>query len=65
MTGVEKCRAECAYFGACAGGAPANKYFENGSFATTETRYCRYAIQVPTQLVLQDLEEAMRDTAEG
>ena len=65
QTGVEKCRAECAYFGVCAGGAPANKYFENGSFATTETRYCRYAIQVPTQLVLQDLEEAVRDTAEG
>jgi len=39
--GVERCRAECAYFGYCGGGAPANKVFENGSFASTETLFCR------------------------
>jgi uncharacterized protein len=39
--GVSKCRAECAYFGLCGGGAAANKIFENGSAASTETASCR------------------------
>jgi uncharacterized protein len=25
----------------CGGGAPVNKYFENGSFDSTETMFCR------------------------
>ncbi|HEX4516068.1 MAG TPA: cyclophane-forming radical SAM/SPASM peptide maturase GrrM/OscB [Polyangiaceae bacterium] len=39
--GVAACRASCPYFDACGGGAPANKYFENGSMRSTETLYCR------------------------
>ncbi len=39
--GVEACRASCEYFDYCGGGAPANKYFENGSMRSTETLYCR------------------------
>ncbi len=39
--GIGKCRAECSYFRFCGGGAPANKYFENGSFDSTETLFCR------------------------
>ncbi len=39
--GVEACRASCEYFEYCGGGAPANKYFENGSMRSTETLYCR------------------------
>lgn len=39
--GVEQCWRECAYFSVCGGGLPANKLFENGSFATTETLDCR------------------------
>jgi uncharacterized protein len=31
--GVERCRRECGYFKLCGGGAPANKFFENGSYA--------------------------------
>ena len=31
---------ECPYFLFCGGGAPANKYFENGSFDSTETLFC-------------------------
>lgn len=60
QAGVERCRAECGYFGVCGGGAPANKYFENGSFDSTSTLYCRYSVKVPTELVLADLE---RETA--
>ena len=25
----------------CGGGSPGNKFFENGSFASTETSYCK------------------------
>lgn len=57
--GVERCRAECRYFDVCGGGAPANKYFENGAFDSTETLYCKYAIRVPTDLVLEDVERSL------
>jgi len=54
--GVERCRQDCGYFKLCGGGAPANKYFENGSFDSTETAYCRHVIQLPINLVLENLE---------
>jgi len=63
QAGVERCRSECTYFDLCGGGAPANKYFENGSFASSATRYCRYAIKVPINLVLQDLEISLGTAA--
>jgi len=39
--GLSKCRDSCEYYGFCGGGAPVNKYFENGSFDSTETMFCR------------------------
>jgi uncharacterized protein len=39
--GVDQCRASCRYFPFCGGGPPGNKYFENGTFASTETLFCR------------------------
>lgn len=39
--GVAQCRSSCAYFDYCGGGVPANKVFENGSLASTETLHCR------------------------
>lgn len=59
QAGVERCRRECAYFDHCGGGAPANKLFENGGFATSSTQYCRYAVKVPINLVLRDMEQAL------
>jgi uncharacterized protein len=41
LSGVEACRAECAYFGFCGGAHAANRYFEQGRFDTTQTRHCR------------------------
>lgn len=41
--GVRACARSCGHFGVCGGGAPANKYFEHGHFAGTETLYCRLA----------------------
>ncbi len=59
QAGVEACRRACPYFEMCGGGAPANKYFENGSFRSAETMYCRLAIQLPIDLVLADLESGL------
>ena len=50
--GVAACRAECQYFSVCAGGAPVNKLFENGSFASARTSYCTLTQIVPTDLIL-------------
>ena len=41
LSGVEKCRSSCAYFGFCGGGHAANRFFEHGRFDTTETDHCR------------------------
>jgi uncharacterized protein len=57
--GVARCRAECQYFELCGGGAPSNKYFENGSFESTETMQCRTTVQMPIDVVLADLERPL------
>ncbi|MGB3403645.1 MAG: cyclophane-forming radical SAM/SPASM peptide maturase GrrM/OscB [Microcoleaceae cyanobacterium] len=57
--GVNACKETCEYFSLCGGGAPANKYFENGSFNSTETLHCRYTQKALVNIVLQDLEESL------
>lgn len=57
--GVRLCAESCEYFPLCGGGAPVNKYFENGSFASAETMYCRHTIQTPIDIVLADLEASL------
>ncbi|HEY5813034.1 MAG TPA: cyclophane-forming radical SAM/SPASM peptide maturase GrrM/OscB [Terrimicrobiaceae bacterium] len=57
QAGIKRCAESCHYYGYCGGGAPANKYYENGSFSSTETLYCRYAVQMPLDIVLADLEK--------
>jgi uncharacterized protein len=54
--GVELCRERCEYFSVCGGGEPVNKLAENGSFASTETTYCRLTKMHATDLVLDALE---------
>jgi uncharacterized protein len=53
--GVERCRRECAYFLFCGGGAPVNKYCENGSFDSTETLFCRLNRQARLDVLLDKL----------
>jgi uncharacterized protein len=55
--GVQNCATQCEYFAFCGGGAPANKFYENGTFFSTETMYCRHTIQLPVEIVLSDLEQ--------
>jgi len=54
--GIAKCREECSYFRFCGGGAPANKYFENGSFDSTETLFCRLQRKALAEVVLSKLQ---------
>lgn len=57
--GVAACRQSCSYFRLCGGGAPANKYFEHGSFEATETLYCRLTKKTVADVVLDDLERQL------
>ncbi|OZH52629.1 hypothetical protein AFK68_23130 [Hydrocoleum sp. CS-953] len=57
--GVENCQQNCQYFGVCGGGAGSNKYWENGTFNSTETTACKYRIKVITDLVLDELENSL------
>jgi len=54
---VDSCRGSCTYFPFCGGGAPANKHFENGTFASTETLFCRLHKQACLDVTLELLEE--------
>jgi uncharacterized protein len=54
--GVETCRGSCEYFSVCGGGAPVNKLFENGSFASGRTSFCDLTQKVPIDLILDAFE---------
>lgn len=56
VRGTSACEASCAHYGFCGGGAPANKLYENGDLASTETLYCRTMIKRPFDAVLAHLE---------
>jgi uncharacterized protein len=56
--GVDACRRTCACFRFCGGGAPVNKLSENGSFASTETLFCRMTRQAMLDVVLDRLRPA-------
>src|SRR5262245_58159888 len=56
--GVELCRESCSYFPFCGGGAPGNKYFENKTFASTETLSCRLHKKVCVDVTLELLERS-------
>ncbi len=56
LAGIAACRAECGYFSVCGGGNPSNKLAELGTFAGTETQYCRMHVQAFADVVLEELE---------
>ena len=56
MNGTRACAQTCSHFGFCGGGAPANKLYENGDLASTETLYCRTMVKRPFDAVLRRLE---------
>ena len=63
QSGVERCRKNCEYFELCLGGAPANKLFENGSFDSGETMYCRLSKKAVIDVVLDGVEREYAEPA--
>jgi uncharacterized protein len=63
--GIERCRAECSYFGVCGGGAGSNKYWEHRSVDCSETQACRYRIKLTSEVVLAGLESLLELPAAG
>lgn len=61
LAGVDRCRRQCEYFALCGGGAPANKLYENGTFASAETAYCRNVVQVPLEVAIEELEWSLQE----
>lgn len=54
--GIDRCAASCDYFSLCQGGTPGNKFFENGSFDSTQTTYCLHSRQAVADAALAELE---------
>lgn len=63
--GVALCREQCRYYTYCGGGPPGNKYFENGTFASTETLSCRLHKQATLDVTLTWLERNRCQPAEA
>jgi uncharacterized protein len=59
QSGVSACAAECEYFAFCGGGSPSNKFFENGSFESTETFFCRTHLKIPFSIALEAAEQSI------
>jgi uncharacterized protein len=57
--GMKMCQKSCEYFSYCGGGAPSNKFYENGSFASKDTMYCQHTVKLPFDIVLADLEKTI------
>jgi uncharacterized protein len=55
--GVRMCRESCRYFPFCGGGPPGNKHFENGSFASTETLFCKLHMKACLDVTADWLEQ--------
>lgn len=61
QSGVVKCAKECAYFGVCGGGSASNKYYENGTFDSSETSYCTLNQKLLYDLVVSRLHASTSD----
>ena len=59
IKGVKKCFDTCDYFSFCGGGAPSNKLYENGSFNTTETNFCKYSKKILVDSFLEEIEKEL------
>jgi len=57
--GIKLCEQTCNYFGLCGGGAGSNKYWENGTFASSETQICRYRVKILTDVLLDAIENSL------
>lgn len=63
--GMRRCEQTCDYYPWCGGGSPANKVFENGTFDSAETMFCRLGKQAVLDVVLSRLEGGPIQLATG
>lgn len=56
--GVSNCQSSCDYFNICGGGFVSNKFFENGSFESTQTTTCLLHRQTLASVLLDKLSPA-------
>jgi uncharacterized protein len=63
--GLSKCRDTCEYYNFCGGGAPVNKYFENGSFDSTETMFCRLNRKAIVDVIVAKLQHPIGVTTDA
>ena len=56
LAGAALCEATCDYYNLCGGGAPGNKFFENRTFASAETMYCKYNVKIIADVMLAEIE---------
>jgi uncharacterized protein len=54
--GIDSCARSCGYYAVCGGGEPSNKLAELGTFAATETEYCRLHLQALADVVIEESE---------
>jgi uncharacterized protein len=57
--GNRKCAETCEFWRYCGGASPSNKYYENGTFDSTETHQCRSTVQMPMRILLDDYEDEL------
>jgi len=57
--GISECKNKCDYFSFCGGGRPANKFYETGSFASTETVACNLQIKKLIDCYLESFDEPL------
>jgi uncharacterized protein len=62
VNGTRECERTCSHYGFCGGGAPANKFYENGDLESGETLYCRTMLKRPFDSVLARLERDWQTT---
>ena len=66
INGLGECRKNCGFFSFCRGGQAANKFFELGTTAGTETTYCKNSKQIPATIFMEEVQnEKLRRTNQG
>jgi uncharacterized protein len=56
VEGIKKCEATCSYFDLCGGCFPSNKYYENNTFDSSETKHCKYFVKGNVDSILDWVE---------
>jgi len=52
---LHACAASCPFYDFCRGAQAGNRFFEHGTFTTTETHYCRTTRQALVRAAADDL----------